>query len=85
MEEWVAARLAHHRNPSGVVEQRLKDGRWIRISKRRTSDAGTVSVFSDISPLKEREAQLSELVKSLEAARDQADQASAAKSVSSPT
>jgi adenylate cyclase len=81
VEEWVAARVAHHRNPSGVVEQRLKDGRWIRISKRRTSDGGTVSVFSDISPLKQREAQLSELVKSLEAARDQADQASAAKSV----
>jgi signal transduction histidine kinase/DNA-binding response OmpR family regulator/HAMP domain-containing protein len=81
VEEWVAVRTAHHRNPSGVIEQRLRDGRWIRISKRRTSDAGTVSVFSDISPLKQREAQLSELVKSLEAARDQADQASAAKSV----
>jgi adenylate cyclase len=81
VEEWVAGRVAHHRNPSGVIEQRLKDGRWIRISKRRTSDGGTVSVFSDISPLKERETQLSELVKSLEAARDQADQASAAKSV----
>jgi signal transduction histidine kinase/DNA-binding response OmpR family regulator/HAMP domain-containing protein len=81
VDEWVAARIAHHRNPSGVVEQRLKDGRWIRISKRRTSDGGTVSIFTDISPLKEREAQLSELVTSLEVARDQADQASAAKSV----
>ncbi len=80
IEEWVAERVAHHRNPTGVLEQRLSDGRWIRISKRRTSDGGTVSVFSDISPLKDRETQLSELVKSLEVARDQANQASAAKS-----
>jgi signal transduction histidine kinase/CheY-like chemotaxis protein/HAMP domain-containing protein len=80
VDEWVAGRLAHHRNPSGVIEQKLRDGRWIRISKRRTSDGGTVSVFSDISVLKEREAQLSDLVKSLEVARDQANQASAAKS-----
>jgi adenylate cyclase len=80
VDDWVAARVAHHRNPSGAIEQQLSDGRWIRISKRRTSDGGTVSVFSDISPLKERETQLSELVKSLEVARDQANQASAAKS-----
>ena len=80
IDEWVAERVAHHRNPAGAIEQKLIDGRWIRISKRRTSDGGTVSVFSDISPLKERETQLSELVKSLEVARDQANQASAAKS-----
>jgi len=80
IDAWVAERVAYHHNPSGVIEQQLADGRWVRISKRRTSEGGIVSVFTDISPLKERETQLAELVKSLEVARDQANQASAAKS-----
>ena len=80
VEAWVAERMAHHRNPSGVIEQKLSDGRWIRISKRRTADDGTVSIFTDITPLKERELQLADLVKNLEIARDQANQANAAKS-----
>ena len=80
IDAWVAERVAYHHNPSGVIEQQLADGRWVRISKRRTSEGGIVSVFTDISPLKERETQLAELVKSLEVARDQANQASAAAS-----
>jgi PAS domain S-box-containing protein len=49
-EEWVARRLAAHRNPGEPAVQRLF-GRWIRIGDHRTSDGGVVSLRTDISPL----------------------------------
>lgn len=73
IEEWVAARLAHHRNPAGSFIQRRSNGKWIRINERRTEDGGYVAVYSDITELKEHEAEL-------EIARDAAMQASQAKS-----
>jgi len=49
-DEWVAARLASHRNPGESSLQRLA-GRSIRIDDRRTSDGGVVSLRTDISLL----------------------------------
>ncbi|MBY0525848.1 MAG: PAS domain S-box protein [Gemmataceae bacterium] len=49
-EEWVARRLAAHRNPGEPTVQRLSD-RWIRIGDHRTSDGGVVSLRTDITPL----------------------------------
>ena len=54
-EEWVAARMERHRNPGAAFEQHLGDGRWERISERRTSDGGTVGVWTDITDLKRQE------------------------------
>jgi PAS domain S-box-containing protein len=51
-EEWVARRLAAHRNPGEPVVQRLND-RWIRIGDHRTSDGGVVSLRTDITALKQ--------------------------------
>ncbi len=53
-EEWVAARLAHHRNPGGAFEQQV-DGRWILVQEYRTPRGHTVLVHTDISELKARE------------------------------
>ena len=39
-------------------EEQLPDGRWVRSSQRRTSRGGTVSVYVDISAMKEREDEL---------------------------
>ena len=71
-EEWIARRLAQHRNPSGpfLLES---DGRWIQVSERKTHDGGTVGVFTDVTELKRREQELA-------AARDEAMQATQAKS-----
>jgi adenylate cyclase len=66
VEDWVAERLARHRNPSGVVVQHRSHDRWIQISERRTADGGTVAVYSDITELKK--------------ARDEAMEATRAKS-----
>ena len=79
-EEWLAERLEMHRNPKGPYERQRSDGSWLNISERRTEEGGIVGVFTDITELKKRQAQLGELADSLAVARDQATQASAAKS-----
>jgi PAS domain S-box-containing protein len=50
-EQWVARRLAAHRNPGEPTVQRMGD-RWISIVDRRTGDGGLVSLGTDITPLK---------------------------------
>jgi signal transduction histidine kinase/HAMP domain-containing protein len=66
VEEWVAERLARHRAASGLEALYPSQGRWIRISERRTTDGGSVAVYADVTDLQE--------------ARDQALQATEAKS-----
>lgn len=79
-DAWLAGRLEKHRSPPGPYEQQRSDGRWLKVSERKTEDGGIVGVFTDITELKAREAQLGELVKSLAETRDQAVQATKAKS-----
>ena len=55
-EEWLRERLERHARPSNVEEQRLHDGRWLRIEECRTSDGGSVGIRVDITELKRREA-----------------------------
>ena len=71
-EAWIEARLRRHRHPQGVTEYRFGD-RWVQIGERRTSDGGTVAIYSDITELKRRQ-------EALEAAREEAVTASRVKS-----
>lgn len=66
VDEWVKDRLALHRNPSDARLQERDDGRWLLISERKTSDNGTVAVYSDITDLKQREEELAEKSRALE-------------------
>jgi PAS domain S-box-containing protein len=52
VDQWVANRLATHRNPGEPLVQRIAD-RWIRIGDHRTSDGGIVSLRTDITALKQ--------------------------------
>jgi adenylate cyclase len=79
-ERWLAERLERHRDPHGAYEQQRGSGKWLKISERRTAEGGIVGVFTDITELKERELQLGELVDRLADARDEAMQATLAKS-----
>lgn len=79
-ESWIAERLRRHRNPEGAFEQQRSGGTWLKISERRTADAGIVGVFTDITELKDRELQLGQLVDRLAEARDAATEATTAKS-----
>ena len=54
----VRARLALHQKPSQVYERRLPDGRWILVNEHRTAVGGTVTLHTDVSELKAREAAL---------------------------
>ncbi len=59
-EEWVAERMKSHLDPGEPHEQLLKDGRWLRISERRTKDGGIVGVRTDITAVKAIEQALRE-------------------------
>ena len=52
VDEWVAERLAMHRAADSVIEQKLGDGRWLRIAERRTPDGGIVGFRVDVTELK---------------------------------
>ncbi|MBZ8135416.1 response regulator [Afifella sp. IM 167] len=71
--EWLRDRLERHRRAEGFFEQRYGEGRWMRVSERRTADGHTVGVFADITELKNRQSELEE-------AKELADAANKAKS-----
>ncbi|TVR83227.1 MAG: PAS domain S-box protein [Rhodospirillales bacterium] len=56
-EAWIARRIASHHDPKGAQVYALADGRWVQINERRTRDGGVVSVYTDITDLKQREAE----------------------------
>ena len=70
--EFLRWRMDQHRLGIGEPVLQLRDGRWILMRERRTEEGDTVLFYSDITPLKEREAQLG-------LARQEAEQANQAK------
>ncbi len=72
-EEWLAERLAQHRNASGETEQQLRNGHWIKALDHPTPDGGRVGLRVDITQLKEQQT-------ALETARLAAEAANRAKS-----
>ncbi len=54
-EEWVAERMAIHRDPHGEFELELSNGRWVLVRERRTQHGETVGERTDITELKHRE------------------------------
>ncbi len=70
--EWLSERIRQHRNPEGSLEQRLGNGRWLRVLEQPTPDGGRAGLRSTITELKEQQA-------ALEAAREAAEAASRAK------
>ncbi len=60
IEDWVAQRVVEHREGSGKqVERQYPDGRWLRVSKHKTSSGAIVGFGIDITRLKRRELELS--------------------------
>jgi len=55
------ARLERHREPHNLLEQQLSADRWLLVDEHRTSDGGTVVLYTDISELKQRENQIRHL------------------------
>ncbi|MEM7172168.1 MAG: response regulator [Pseudomonadota bacterium] len=61
VDDWVAERVARHRTPGEAHMQRRSDGSWIRVSERKTDDGSTVAIYTDITELKKRQAELEEM------------------------
>jgi len=51
-DAWFAQRMSSHRLANSVVEQRLENGRWLKVAESRTPDGGTVGFRVDITELK---------------------------------
>lgn len=92
---WLAWRLEQHRNPPpDPLEIEWTDGRWMRVTERRTSEGGYVGLWTDITEQKRRQvdleyskdqltiqaAELAELAEGLEEARRDAERANQEKS-----
>ncbi len=71
--DWLAQRLRQHRKADGAIEQRLGNGRWLRVLEQPTPDGGRVGLCVDITEMKDQQ-------QALEAARLQAEAANRAKS-----
>ncbi|MCR9072721.1 MAG: ATP-binding protein [Alphaproteobacteria bacterium] len=52
IEDQIRARLQAHRT-GGEMNQKLRDGRWLKLSERPTPDGGIVALRVDITELKE--------------------------------
>ena len=80
VEAWVAERLARYYNPGAPYVQQLSDGRWLQISERQVKEIGTVAVYTDITELKEAEAEMARAVDAARDARTAAEEANRTKS-----
>jgi PAS domain S-box-containing protein len=65
--EWLAERRAARAERGEGLTQLTANGRWLRVTERRTADGGTVSVSVDITELKRAEAAMA-------GARDKAEE-----------
>ena len=79
-DAWLRQRIERHRSPGPAHVQRRSDGRWIQVSERKTASDGVVATYTDITEIKQHEADLADLVEKLQVARDAADQANRTKS-----
>lgn len=66
-EEWLAERVQRHQNANAsVIEQNLSDGRWLQIAERRTRSGGVAGIRTDITALKNAQAESKQAFDSLE-------------------
>ena len=56
VETWVRDRLEWHAGSGGVIEQRLRGGRWVFMAEARSEGGETYCHFFDITDLKRRDA-----------------------------
>src|SRR5712671_2402890 len=67
-EAYIQARVARHGAPTGEpIEERYTTGDWVRVTERRTSDGGVVTIITDITDLKRSEAEMRDANQRLEA------------------
>jgi PAS domain S-box-containing protein len=63
---WEEERRRRHRDPGEPMELNLTDGRWLQIIETRTHSGGIITVYNDITELKQRQEQLQGMNEALE-------------------
>lgn len=58
IETWLQRRRRWHQRASGAEEFRMRNGRWMQVSERRTKEGATVAIYTDITLRRRAEAQL---------------------------
>ena len=58
VDEWIAERLARHRQPGEPHVQHRSDGRWIQVNERKTTEGGIVAVYTNITEIKRAEEEI---------------------------
>src|SRR5258708_2333509 len=74
VEAWVQNALRSHPAPSAIFESQISDGRFLKISERRTGDGRIVGVHTDVTELKRREIELTQKSTLLQTTFDGIDQ-----------
>lgn len=69
-EDWISDRLRRHRDPTAPFIQRHRPDRWIEVTEHKTSDGGTVAIYTDITMQKQSELALLEAKRRAEEATD---------------
>ncbi|HWT99363.1 MAG TPA: PAS-domain containing protein, partial [Terriglobales bacterium] len=65
-EAWLAWRMERHRHPPDEpMEIQWTDGRWMRVTERRTADGGSVGIWTDITSQKAAESRLRDAIDSV--------------------
>jgi diguanylate cyclase (GGDEF)-like protein len=57
-EAWIAERLALRQQINQIHEQRLRNGRWLRVEDYKMASGGIIGIRVDITELKQREEEL---------------------------
>lgn len=55
-DRWIRDRVSRHSKAAGAHVQALSDGRWVQINELRTSEGGTVGIYTDITSVKAEDA-----------------------------
>ena len=55
VDAWIAERLAKRRQPGEPHVQRRANGLWIQINERKTTEGGTVAIYTNITEIKRAE------------------------------
>jgi diguanylate cyclase (GGDEF)-like protein len=58
VESEFRTRMERHHEARSMLERQTGDGRWLLVNEHRTSDGGTVVLYTDITELKRREREI---------------------------
>lgn len=80
VETFIMEQVVRHGMATRELEIQLADGRWVQIASEMTEDSGIIEVWSDISRIKKREAELRKAEEIARRAHQQSELANRAKS-----